>query len=185
MGFSFILAWRATVSTALVYNYWRLCWQQSTLCGLWASQRHHISLASLTHAYAGLHRLATNTRERKSMDTQNSGTQKRTFLCTTVPIMISTTESAPINHISKFGYWLWPLSVQMPCHLQKTLSMAERKLSTLVLPNSNNPKTSRPGRTVSLGQYISGEQSSRTAWVKPDSPHKEQTMGIARHSTQL
>lgn len=77
MGFSFILAWRATVSTALVYNYWRLCWQQSTLCGLWASQRHHISLASLTHAYAGLHRLATNTRERKSIDTQNSGTQKK------------------------------------------------------------------------------------------------------------
>lgn len=101
MGFSFILAWRATVSTALVYNYWRLCWQQSTLCGLWASQRHHISLASLTHAYAGLHRLATNTRERKSIDTQNSGTQKRTFLCTTVPIMISTTESAP-SHFFTF-----------------------------------------------------------------------------------
>lgn len=50
-GFSFSLAWRATVSTALVYNYWRHCWQQSAPCGLEAGQWHHISLVFLTHAY--------------------------------------------------------------------------------------------------------------------------------------
>lgn len=50
-GFSFSLAWRETVSTALVYNYWRHCWQQNILCGLGADQRHHISLVSFTHAY--------------------------------------------------------------------------------------------------------------------------------------
>lgn len=38
-------------SKALVYNYWRQCWQKSTLCGLGAKRWHHFSLVSLTHAY--------------------------------------------------------------------------------------------------------------------------------------
>lgn len=76
-GFSFSLAWRATVSTALVYNYWRHCWQQSTPCGLGADQRHHFSLVSLhTCLYCSAHRLATDLREERK-----SG---QVFMCTEV-----------------------------------------------------------------------------------------------------
>lgn len=67
-GFSFSLAWRETVSTALVYNYWRHCWQQSTLCGLGADQRHYFSLVSLhTCLYCSAHMLAIVLKERKKV----------------------------------------------------------------------------------------------------------------------
>lgn len=59
-GFSFSSAWRATVSTALVYNYRRHCWQQSSLCGLCADERHHFSLVSLHTCLSFAYRLASD-----------------------------------------------------------------------------------------------------------------------------